>query len=213
MRHQTRRLTTATLAIGAGLALAALVPSDAHAQRLIPQVGLYVPVSSLGEVDGVDGAIDLGKKESTRAYGLGLEWGAGNILSLRGNVGYATSSDVAIRGVGCATCTSRSTMLTLTGGVVARPFRLLLLEPYVVAGMGLKRYDFSGSDFDQGFDLVVDDRNERTWLLGVGGELNLGFVSGIVEVADYFSDYDTGGPAGPQRRHDFVVSLGLAFGG
>ena len=59
----------------------------------------------------------------------------------------------------------------------------------------------------------MDDRNERTWLVGVGGELNLGFVSGIVEVSDYFSDYDAGGTIGAKRRHDFVVTFGLGFGG
>jgi len=176
-------------------------------------MGLYVPVSDLGTVQGLDGAVDLGKKASTPAYGLGLEWGSASPVSLRGNVAYATSSDVSITGVGCDRCASRSSMLALTGGVVARPFRFLLLEPYVMAGMGLKRYDFSGSDFDSGLDLIVDDRNERAWMLGVGGELNLGVLSGIVEISDYISDYDSGLPSGPVRRHDFIVSIGLGFGG
>lgn len=195
--------TLATLFLSAG-------PLDG--QRIVPSVGLYVPVSDLGSIEGVDGAVDLGKKESTRAYGVGLEWGAGGTISLRGNVAYATDSNVPISGIGCTTCASRSTMLALTGGVVLRPFRLLFIEPYVIAGTGLKRYDFSSSDFENGFDVIVEDRTERTYLLGVGGELNLGPISGIVEVSDYFNKYDSGLGAGPERRHDFIVSVGIGFG-
>ena len=182
------------------------------AQRIVPSIGVYVPVSDLGAIPGVDGAIDLGKKESTRAYGLALEWGSGGTISFRGSGAYATDSGVPISGVGCTTCASRSTMLALTGGIVLRPIRLLFLEPYVIAGLGVKRYDFSTSDFENGFDMVLEDRNERTFLLGVGGELNLGVISGIVEVSDYFNDYDSGLGAGPQRRHDFIVSIGIGIG-
>ncbi len=204
-----------TVPIGALLLVSALMglhPDTAEGQRIVPSIGMYVPVSDLGAIQGVDGAIDLGKKEASRAYGLALEWGAGRIVSLRGNVAYATDSGVPISGVGCATCASRSTMLALTGGVVFRPIRLLFVEPYVVLGTGLKRYDFSSTDFENGFDVVLKDRNERTYVFGVGGELNLGVMSGIIEISDYFSDYDSGLGAGPERRHDFIVSIGIGFG-
>ena len=187
-------------------------PSDLVAQRLIPQVGLYVPVSSLGTIDGVDGAVDLGKKESSRAYGLGLEWGGTSPIGLRGNVAYATPSQVPLDGITCGTCSSRSSMLALTGGVVLRPFRLFFIEPYFVAGMGLKRYDFNTSDFEDGFDLVVEDRTERTYQFAVGGQLGLGVLSGLVEISDYVSRASPVGFDGP-RHHDFIVSIGIAFGG
>ncbi len=191
---------------------AAVLPADLAAQRLVPQIGVYVPVSDLGRIEGAEGAIELGKKESSRAYGLGLEWGAGSSIGLRGNVAYATASEVPLEGIECLTCASRSTMLALTGGVVLRPIRLFFIEPYFVAGVGFKRYDFSSSDFEQGFDLFVEDRTERTYQLAVGGELGLGILSGIVEISDYVSEYAPDGFE-PQRRHDFIVSIGIGLGG
>ncbi|MEZ4417106.1 MAG: hypothetical protein R3E10_15240 [Gemmatimonadota bacterium] len=178
--------------------------------RVVPQIGLYVPATSFGAVtaDGVDGAVELGKKESTRAYGLGLEWGGGGFLGLRTNLAYATSSDVPISGVGCTVCSSRSTMLAATAGLVVRPLRLLFIEPYLIGGMGLKRYDFSRADFGE---ILVDDRNVRAWHLGVGGELDLGPLSGVVEISDYISDRDSQVPG--HRLHDFIVSVGIGIGG
>ncbi len=189
-----------------------VVPASLSAQRLIPQIGVYVPVSDLGRIEGAEGAVELGKKESSRAYGLGLEWGAGSAIGLRGNVAYATDSPVPLEGIDCLTCASRSTMLALTGGVVLRPFRLFFIEPYFVAGTGFKRYDFSSTDFEQGFDLLVEDRTERTYQLAVGGELGLGILSAIVEISDYVSRYAPEG-IDPQRRHDFIVSIGIGLGG
>ncbi len=190
--------------------MAALIAQDVDGQtRLIPQVGLYVPANSFGEVSdgGFDGAVELGKKESTRAYGLGLEWGGGGFVGLRGNLAFATSSNVPIRGVGCAVCSSRSTMLALTGGLVVRPFRLLFIEPYLIGGLGVKRYDFSTSDIGDAF---LDDQNVRTYQLGVGGELDLGPLSGIVEISDFVSDRGAQLPVG--RQHDFIVSVGIGIG-
>ena len=194
------------LAVAGGL----LLPHVGEAQtRVIPQIGLYVPANSFGEVSdgGFDGAIELGKKESTRAYGLGLEWGGGGFVGLRGNLAYATSSDVPISGVGCGVCSSRSTMMALTGGVVVRPFRLLFIEPYLIGALGVKRYDFSRSQIGEVF---LDDRNVRTYQLGVGGELDLGPLSGIVEISDYVSDRAVQIPG--ERQHDFIVSFGIGFG-
>ena len=207
-----RDLRIAVVAGGALAALALLaIPGGGSAQRVIPQIGVYVPVSDLGQIDGFDGAVDLGKKESSRAYGLGIEWGGGGSIGLRGNIAYATPSEVPLAGMGCASCSSRSSMFALTGGVVLRPFRLFFIEPYFVAGTGVKRYDFSSTDFEAGFDFVVDDRTERTYQFAVGGELGLGFLSGQVEISDYVSRYR---PVGfeEQRRHDFIVSIGLGFG-
>jgi len=194
------------LALAGGL----LAPQLTEAQtRVIPQIGLYVPANSFGEVSdgGFDGAIELGKKESTRAYGLGLEWGGGGFVGLRGNLAYATSSNVPISGVGCGVCASRSTMMALTGGIVVRPLRLLFIEPYLIGALGVKRYDFSRSQIGEVF---LDDRNVRTYQLGVGGELDLGPLSGIVEISDFVSDRAVQIPG--ERQHDFIVSFGIGFG-
>lgn len=197
------------------VAFALLGPATAEAQgiRLIPQVGVYVPVSDLGEVtgDGFDGAYDFGKKESTRAYGLGVEVGGGGFVGLRGTAAYATSSSIPFSGIGCSTCQGRSSMMALTGGVVLRPFRLLLVDTYFLGGIGVKRYDFSASDVDNLVSGSLDNRYERAYQLGVGAELNLGFLSGLVEVADYISTGELLDGTS-NRQHDFVVSFGLGLG-
>lgn len=185
----------------------------AQSVRLIPQVGVYVPVTDLGEVtgDGFDGAYTFGKKESTRAYGLGVEIGGGGFVGLRGTAAYATSSEIPFSGFGCSTCQGRSSMMALTGGVVVRPFRLLLVDTYFLGGIGVKRYDFSASNVDDLVSGSLDNRYERAYQLGVGAELNLGFLSGLVEVADYVSTAELLDGT-RDRQHDFVVSVGLGLG-
>lgn len=202
--------STLTLVI---LGLAAPAPVAAQSIRLIPQVGVYVPVSELGEVtgDGFDGAYSFGKKESTRAYGLGVEIGGGGFVGLRGSAAYATSSEIPFSGFGCTTCQGRSSMMALTAGAVVRPFRLLLVDTYFLGGIGVKRYDFSASNVDDLVSGSLDNRYERAYQLGVGAELNLGFLSGLVEVADYISTGESLDGT-TDRQHDFVVSIGLGLG-
>jgi opacity protein-like surface antigen len=201
------------------IAMGALVcvPGVVHAQgvRVAPQVGLYVPVSDFGRVteDGIEGTVDLGKKEATLAYGLGLDWWSRSSLGLRGSIAYATDSDVPISGFGCATCSTRSTMLAVSGSLVLRPVRLLLIDPYVMGGVGVARYDVSSVGLDDGLDAVFDDRNELAWHLGLGGELTLRFADLLLEVSDYITTYQPPGGTDSHRRHDVLIMIGVGIGG
>ncbi len=103
MRHLSGRIPTS---LAAPLLVAALagpiVPAAASAQggvRLIPQVGLYAPVSDLGSASSVDGAVEIGERESTLGFGLALELGARNTVSFRLNGVYGTESEVPVDGV------------------------------------------------------------------------------------------------------------------
>ena len=185
---------------------------SAEAQRLIPQIGLYVPVSDLGHVGGLEGAVELGKKESSRAYGLGLEWGAGGSIGLRGNLAYATASAVPLAGIDCLTCSSRTSMAAVTGGVVLR----------AVSGCSSSTPTCSRErDSSATTSPVTTSKPGSTWSwttarsaptsFAVGGELGLGILQGIVEISDYVSEYRPEG-LDPQRRHDFIVTIGLGFG-
>lgn len=206
------------LATAAALSLASLTaPPDASAQvRLIPQVGLYVPVSDLGNVGSGSEAVEIADRESTLGLGLSLEIPAARALSFRVNGVYGTGADVPISGIGCPDCSVRSTVALLTGSVVLRPLpELVIVRPYLQAGAGLKRYDFDEDDVsDEGLDAFLSDQNEFTGQLGVGVELNAGFGRLLFEVSDFVSGFDLGDDnAEENTQHDFFVTVGLAIGG
>ena len=200
-----------TLAIIALLLLLAM-PKRASAQlRFIPQAGLYAPVSDLGEVDTGSEIWELGKRESSLAYGLGIELGGEGVASLRLGAVYGSESEVPIDGVGCtgAACTLRSTVLTGTAALIVRPIPgLAVVKPYLVLGGGLKRYDF---DFqNEGFGDLFGDESEATGRLGLGLGFDLGAAGIRLEVSDYFNGavFSNG-----DTQHDFIVTLGLSIGG
>lgn len=206
------------VATAAALSLASLAaPPDASAQvRLIPQVGLYVPVSDLGRVGSGSEAVEIANRESTLGLGLSLQVGAARALSFRVNGVYGTGADVPIGGVGCPDCSVRSTVALLTGAAVIRPLPdLVILRPYLQAGAGLKRYDFDEDDLDdEGLDAFLSDQNELTGQLGVGVELDAPFGRLLFEISDFMSGFDLGDDAAEENtQHDFFITVGLAIGG
>jgi len=186
-------------------------PESGSAQvRFIPQAGLYAPVSDLGEVDTGSEIWDLGKRESSLAYGLGLELGSRDGISVRLTGIYGSESEVPIDGVGCTgeACTLRSTVLTGTATLVLRPIpQLAVVQPYLVLGGGLKRYDF---DFEnEGFGDLFGDESEATGQLGLGLDWDFGGLGMQFEVSDYFSGsvFSEG-----DTQHDFILTIGLVLG-
>jgi hypothetical protein len=189
--------------------------AGAQGIRLSPSVGLYVPIADLGDVQGVSGAVDFGKKESTFAYGLALDFGATGGLGFRVSGAYATSSDVPVRGVGCTTCEARNTVLALTGAVVLRPIPpLALFQPYFLAGAGVKTYDFDGDRLDDdGLDIFVGDQSKFTGQLGAGLALNpRGRIGIFAELSDYISGFDFEGDDSGDLQNDFFFNVGISLG-
>lgn len=217
--RDARLKTTLGALVPLVLAVAALAgyPSSALAQggiRLIPQVGLYAPVSDLGRASSTEGAVEIGERESTLGFGLALELGARRTVSFRLNGVYGTESEVPVDGTGCTDCTARSTVAAVTGSAVFRPLpNLIVVQPYLQAGGGLKRYDFDEDDAQaEGVDAFVSDQNELTGQLGVGLEFNLLGFRALLELSDFISGFDAeGGEA--ETQHDFFLTLGIALGG
>ncbi len=207
----TKRAVCALIGVCLGVAT---LPAAADAQlRLVPQAGLYAPVSDLGTVNTVDGARSVGTRDASFAYGLGAELGnpQGTSVRLTGLLG--SGSEVPVGGVGCtgSACDARSTVATLTGSVVLRPIpRIVLVRPYLVAGGGLKRYDFEYDEETDVREALGDDSNEVTGQLGVGVEWNLGLLDGTVELSDYVSPsvLEDGG----ETQHDFFLTVGIFIG-
>jgi len=208
--------TVAAFALVAAGFVSGMTPSVAEAQiRLKPSLGMYVPVSELGQVEGVAGGVELGKAESTLAYGVALELG-----SFRANLGYASAADIPISGVGCETCAARSTMLVGTLALALRPIpEIWVFQPYFLAGGGLKRYNFDPENFDEeGLDGILDDQNQWTGEVGIGLDLSLGGLGLFTELNDYISkvelapddedfDWDS------DLQHDMIFSVGISLGG
>ena len=191
---------------------ALLLPLSLGAQlRIIPQGGLYVPVADLGTVSSTEGAWDVGKRESSFAYGLTLESSGAGALAFRFSGIYGSDSEVPVGGIGCEgnTCNLRSTVLGLSAGIALRVLpRGSPLRPYLVAGGGIKRYDF---DFraDSPVKDALGEEAKAAAVLGLGFDWDIGVLRGIVELTDYIS-----GPLleGGDRQHGFFLTVGLVLG-
>lgn len=188
------------------------LPAPGNAQsRLIPQVGLYAGISDLGTVETTDGIRKVGEQETSLAYGLTLDMASAKTVGFRVTGIYGSDSEVPVGGIGCegAECDLRSTVLGVSASAVLRPFAGGgNLGPYLLAGGGLKRYDF---DFESDSPLkdAFGDESKATLVLGVGFEWNLGLIKGNVELADYVSSSVVDGG---DRQHDFFLTLGLILG-
>ena len=203
-----RNLYASTLLLLAG----ATLPAPGAAQvRLIPQGGLYVSVSDLGTVESVEGARDVGERESSLALGLGLDMRWERSLGFRLTGIYGTDSEVPVGGIGCtgSECELRSTLLGLSAAAVFRPVPVgSPIRPYVLGGGGWKRYDF-----DPGSDTVLqdafDDESRGAAVWGVGFDWNVGILKGNLELTDYVSgSVLDDGPS----QHDFFLMIGVVLG-
>ena len=215
-----KRVTSRVVRWGAAVAILGAVAADQAAGqlRLIPQVGLYVPMKDLGRVQNASGAADIAKKEGTLGLGLALELGNSQGTSYRVNAVYGTSSDVPVTTAGCTTCAARSTVAAATVSVVMRPLpTIILVRPYLQAGAGLKRYDFDEEDARaERLDAFVNDQNKLTGQLGIGFEVNLALVRLFVEISDFINKVDVGAEGAEQDgelQHDFFITVGLPIGG
>jgi len=193
------------------LGLLALPPSLSAQLRIIPQGGLYAPVSDLGTVDSPEGAWDVGKSETSFAYGLTLETSSAGAVSFRVSGIYGSKSEVPVGGIGCSdgSCDLRSTVLGLSGGVALRVIpEGSPLRPYLLVGGGLMRYDFdfgSESPLEDAFG----DESKAAAMLGLGFDWDLGVLRGTLELSDYISGalVEDG-----DRQHGFFLTVGLILG-
>lgn len=202
------------IAAAAGACVLAWTPSPGSAQlRLLPQVGLYAPLSDLPEPSS---AVEIGERESSLAYGLGLEFGGENRVSFRANVLHATDSEIPVGEIGCrgGEC-ARSTLTAATFTLALRPLpELVLLRPYFLAGGGVKRYDFERADLeDEGARAVLSDQNVLTGHLGVGLEVDLGILTLAAELSDVVGDFESDRAGGSDLQHDMFFMVGIILGG
>jgi hypothetical protein len=198
----------------AALACALSVTPAAAQMRLIPQVGLY---SQFSEFPKASAGVDEVKKSSSLAFGAALELGTPDKVSFRVNVLHATDSEIPVGDIGCAgdDC-ARSTVSSATATLALRPIpKIILVQPYGLAGGGVKRYDFTKEDLqNEGLSSVLSDQNQLTGHLGLGVELSLGLVSLTGEISDLLSKFDDGQNTSEsdELQHDMFFTVGLVIG-
>ena len=104
-------------------------------------------------------------------------------------------------------------MTAASATLALRPIpTLILVQPYLLLGGGVKRYDFTRVDLeDEGLAAVLNDQNQLTGHLGIGAELNLGLVRLVGEISDLVSQFDTEDDVGEsdQLQHDVFFTIGL----
>jgi hypothetical protein len=196
---------------------------------VVPQAGIYAPLSDLGELrdDTGETLLELGRRESTLAFGATFETGdpESSVLGVRAGFGFATRSDVPIQGVGCEDCAARSSLLTAGAALVLHPFpRLALLRPYLVAGGGVAYYDFDDEELrEEGWQNALQDQAQAQLHLGLGTHLFLGPLRPRIELGAHISRFNptdesitplgvTGVGEGDRQANLFLM-VGIPFGG
>lgn len=181
------------------LTLLLLLPEASRAQRvyLTPMVGTHVAAADFqGLGDEADDIFDGGHRPLV--VGLNAELGP-----LRGSVAYAPD---ARQRRGFDGATAGGSVLAAAADLVIRPIpRLLVLQPYLLGGLGYKRRTFPDG-LAAAYPALADDRHDLAFHLGVGTDLMFGRRVGLaVEVTDFI----TSGDVDELGRHDVFAAVGL----
>ena len=212
--------------VAAALAGIALQSAPAAAQipglevSLVPKVGFYSPATDLQTAADAAGEI-VDDRGGSLALGLALDLGVPlSPLNVRVGFDYVTASEFTYADdsdpMTAFETTGEQTMLAIAGDVVLRPIpKLLIVQPYLLAGAGVKRYDFSfpeaaeSNDADEAFP---DDATDFTVHAGIGLDVGLGPIALVAELSDYVSWYEAEGADGSEMQHDLFLMAGLRVG-
>ena len=192
-----------TIAV-AVLSVAVLVlPREAAAQTTLhvtPMLGGHLMASSVQGFRQV-AEDDWETGETALTLGLSAEW-----AFLRGSLAYVSDARLTRGGVEDQEGLADGSLVMAAADLVIRPLPRLLVQPYLLAGLGLKRTDFS---FERdGAGNPFDDPGSDTstaFHFGLGADVMFGRLGVAVEVSDYLSE----GGAGAFSDHDAVATVGL----
>lgn len=186
-------------------ALVVAAPAQAQGRLTVtPLVGGYIPGNDIQEI--ADGAEQVSiDKKATLGLGLNVELGW-----LRGSVAYASGAKISAEEGESPELNGEigeGSVLAAAVDVVVRPIpRLIVVQPYLLGGLGLKRTDYDW-ETEGVADAFPEDQSDFTLHVGVGADIMLGPVGLVVEVTDFISkqgDDDFG-------RHDAFGMLGVKF--
>ena len=99
-------------------------------------------------------------------------------------------------------------MVAITGDLVFRPLpRIVVVQPYLLAGAGIKRYSF-GDDVGT----FAADRNHFTGHIGAGADLKVGPIAVLAEISDYISSFKNAATDENKLQNDVFVMVGFRIG-
>ena len=214
------RMSARWLSLLAGVALTG-APAAAQVPgldvQLVPKVGFYSPVTDLQAAADAAGEI-VDDRGGSLAFGLALDLGVPlSPLNVRVGFDYVTASEFTYADTTGADleANGEQTMLAIAGDVILRPIpKLLIVQPYLLAGAGVKRYDFSFADAADGSDVeeaFPESETDFTVHAGLGLDLGIGPIALVAELSDYVSWYDAEG-GDSEMQHDLFVMAGVRVG-
>lgn len=181
------------------IALAVMAaPGMASAQGLsvTPTIGVFIPA---GDLEAVREGVETTRlsREGTLGVGLNVESGW-----LRGSLAYASGATISEEGT--QGDVGDGSVLAVAADIVMRPLPRVGVQPYLLAGAGFKRQNFSYDDEGVGNPLPEDQR-DLTLHVGIGADLMLGGIGVIAEITDFISKT----PADEWGQHDAFAMIGL----
>lgn len=189
------------LLFAAGLLGAFMLPSSSPAQgiSITPQIGVYVPGDDFESLRAGADSVRV-DNEGTLALGFNVDLGF-----LRGSVAYASAAKLNRRGVSGQDEIGEGKLLAVAGDLVLRPIpRILILQPYLLAGAGLRRADYDYDD-DGISDAFPENESDFALHAGIGADIMLGPVGIAAEITDFISKNQDD----KWKRHDGFGFVGL----
>ena len=186
-----------------------LVPAAASAQipginlNLGARAGMFSPRSTLAETTFGDL-----KLKSGLGVGASLELDLPlSPINVRANLDAALGAKVMLDDV---EGDEDVDVIAITGDLVFRPLpRIVVFQPYLLAGAGIKKYSFeSDPDFPDD-DL---DESDFTGHIGLGGDLKLGPIAVLAELSDYISSFKNEGTGDSKLQNDLFIMIGFRIG-
>lgn len=166
---------------GLGVLAIAVLPRASQAQgiTITPQIGVYVPGNNIDALrSGADTV--LVNREGDLALGFNIDLGI-----IRGSLAYA--SGAKLNESGTSGDVGKGKLLAVAGDLVIRPLpRLIVLQPYLLLGGGLRRTNYS-FDTDALNNAFPKDESKFAFHGGVGADVMLGPVGISAEITDFLS--------------------------
>lgn len=197
MRANNRFRIVSVLVLGwLSLAGSAAAQIPAIDLSIGPRAGYFLPLGILAK--------DASDRETTLSTGLGI--GASleidlpaSPIDLRATVDATFGRSLEVNEVEVAG--TNVDLLVLAADLVFRPLpRLVVAQPYLLAGAGIKRYST---------DNTFEDSTDFTGHLGAGADMNLGRVSVLVEISDYISGFQATEGDDTRLQNDVFVMVGF----
>jgi opacity protein-like surface antigen len=187
-----RRTATALVFLLAGAA----APAAAQI-HITPAVGAFHPDRSPFALDYEGESHRHLIRGRTLGLGLNLEAGI-----FRGTIAYATNAKILRDGFAAEGPVGEGQLLAVLGGLTLRPIpRFGGLQPYGIAGAGVKRFGYSW-DEDGISNAFPSDQTDFALQAGLGLDMMLGAFGLTAEVSDMIS-------VRSNVRHDTFLMLGM----